>query len=98
MSNKAHGKLSATDRIVRETIAATKETEWGEDGTLVVITFVSGFEKFNTRPYHNYETWGDGYRIEGRGVSVEKEDLDEAILLWQQCVWEAYMAPMAVAP
>ena len=91
MSNKAHSRLTPTDRILRETIAATGETEWGEDGTLVTIAFVSGFEKFNTRPYHNYETWGDGYRVEGRGVAVEHEDLDEAIAAWPLAVWEAWV-------
>jgi hypothetical protein len=91
VSNKAHDKLSPTDRIIRDTIRATKETEWGEDGTLVTIAFVSGFEKFNTRPYHNYETWGDGYRVEGRGVDVEHEDLDEAIAAWSLAVWEAWV-------
>lgn len=90
MSNKGDGALSATDQIIRATIAATKEGAWGEDGTLVKINFISGFEKFNTRPYHNYETWGDGYRVEGRGISVEKEDLDEAIAAWSLAVWEAW--------
>ena len=92
MSNKTHGKLSATARIIRETIAATKGKDaFGEDGTLLTISFVSGFEKFKTRPYHNYETWGDGYRIEGRGAAVEKEDLDEAIAAWSLAVWEAWV-------
>lgn len=90
MSNKAHTKLTPTDRIIRETIAATRAKDvFGEEGTLLTVEFVSGFEKFNTRPYHNYETWGDGYRVEGRRVAVEKEDLDEAIAAWSQAVWEA---------
>jgi hypothetical protein len=29
----------------------------------VVIERVSGFELFNTEPYHNYENWGSGWRI-----------------------------------
>lgn len=88
MSNKAHDKLTPTDRIIRETVSATKASVLGEDGTILTITFVSGFEKFNTRPHHNYETWGDGYRIEGRGVVVEKEDLDEAMAAWALAAWE----------
>jgi hypothetical protein len=90
VSNKAHSKLKPTDRIIRDTIAATKETSWGEDGTLVNVEFISGFELFNTRPYHNYETWGDGYRITGRGVTVEREDLDEAVAVWSLAVWEKW--------
>lgn len=94
MSNKAHGKLTPTDRIIRETISATKAKDaFGEDGILVMIQFVSGFEKFNTRPYHNYETWGDGYAVMGRGVSVEHEDLDEAIAAWSLAVWEVWTRP-----
>jgi hypothetical protein len=93
MSNKAHSKLSPTDRIIRDTITATRNRGiMGEDGTLVKIAFISGFEKFNTRPYHNYETWGDGYRVEGRGVAVEREDLDEAIAAWSLAVWERWTA------
>lgn len=45
----------------------------------VTIEKISGFELFNTRPYHNYETWSDGYRVYGQGVDVKAEDLDDAI-------------------
>lgn len=91
MSDKAFSKLTPTDQIIRQTISATRESVMGEDGTLLTISFVSGFEKFNTRPYHNYEAWGDGYRIEGRGVTVEREDLDDAIREWYLQVWESYI-------
>ena len=32
-------------------------------GTQIVIEKICGFELFNTYPYHNYETWADGYKI-----------------------------------
>lgn len=37
-----------------------------EDGVKQVILRHCGFELYNTRPYHNYETWSDGYVIMGR--------------------------------
>jgi hypothetical protein len=33
------------------------------DETRVQIEFFTGFENFNTRPYHNYETWSSGWRV-----------------------------------
>ena len=57
-------------------------------GTVMVIEFISGFELFNTRPYHNYETWSQGWRVHGRGVFVEREDLDDAIKEWAAMVKE----------
>ncbi len=59
-----------------------------EDGTVMTIEFISGFELFNTRPYHNYETWSQGYRIKGRDVTFEAEDLDVAIEGWAKLVEE----------
>lgn len=56
------------------------------DGTVMVIEFISGFELFNTRPYHNYETWGQGYRVSGLGIKIEREDLDDAIAAWSAAV------------
>jgi hypothetical protein len=52
------------------------------DGTVMRIEFVSGFEKFNDRPYHNYETWAQGWRVSGLGVTAEAEGLDDAVNMW----------------
>lgn len=79
MSNKA--KIDPLDTLIRHTARCGMT-----DGTVMVIEFVSGFEKFNTRPYHNYETWGQGYRVHGLGVWVEEEDLDDAITTWAKYV------------
>lgn len=77
MSNKPWDKIDPLDKLIRTT------TNCGmEDGVVMKIEFISGFEKFNTRPYHNYETWSQGYRVEGRGVMVEREDLDDAVREW----------------
>lgn len=47
---------------------------------------------FNTRTYHNYETWSEGYEIitgERFGnIKVEAEDLDDAIALLEKKVSE----------
>lgn len=52
----------------------------------MTIAFVSGFEKFNTRPFHNYETWAQGWRVSGLGVTLEREDLDDAVSEWAKYV------------
>ena len=55
------------------------------DGTVLTIEFIRGFELFNTRPYHNYENWSDGYRIKTHnGIVVQAEDLDDALELLRQ--------------
>jgi len=56
--NKSHEKLDKSDKRLR----------WGnpvgmEDGVKEIIVRFCGFELFNTRPYHNYETWSDGYIV-----------------------------------
>lgn len=56
------------------------------DGTVLTIEFISGFEKFNTRPYHNYETWAQGWRVSGLGVTLEREDLEHAVSEWAALV------------
>ena len=53
------------------------------DGTMVTITMTSGFESFSRGiPYHNYESWGQGFTIEGFGVKYTHEYLDTAIDAW----------------
>jgi hypothetical protein len=100
MSNKAHSDLTPTDRIIRDTISATwpHPKDWPEVGTLMTVELVQGFEKFNTRPYHNYETWSNGYRVKGRGITVEREDLDEAIGAWHLAVFEEHLAATCGEP
>jgi hypothetical protein len=56
------------------------------EGTVMCIEFISGFELFNTRPYHNYETWVQGWRVTGLGVAVDNEGLDAAIAKWVELV------------
>ena len=59
--------------------AACTTTAIGTEIGAGLITMVNGFELFNTRPYHNYETWSDGYRITDGITTVEREDLDDAV-------------------
>ncbi len=81
MSNKAAAKLNVLDTLVRQT-ARCGMTQ----GTVMTIEFISGFELFNTRPYHNYETWSQGWRVHGLGVIVDREDLDDAVREWADAV------------
>ena len=77
MSNKAFNKLNPIDRDLRKALPTGMR-----DGVDLTIEKVCGFELFNTRPYHNYETWSDGWRISGRDITVSAEDLDDAVALW----------------
>ena len=47
--------------------------------TLATIELVGGFELFNNRPYHCYETWCKGFRITVEDKSVMDESLDRAL-------------------
>jgi len=79
MSNKV--QINELDRLIRKTVQGGME-----GGVLVRIEFIWGFELFNTRPYHNYETWSGGYRVTGRGQTGTAEDLDDALKLWAEKV------------
>lgn len=61
LSDKPYDKLDNTDTILRVATPVGME-----DGVKQVILRHCGFEFYNTRPYHNYETWSDGYIIMGR--------------------------------
>lgn len=81
MSNKPWDMLSRVDQMIRKT-----KPPGMDDGVHVTIEYFSGFELFNTRAYHNYDTWSAGYRVTGLGVKVESEDLDDAVKLWAEKV------------
>jgi len=81
VSDKPFDKLNPLDVLVRRTARCGMTV-----GTVMTIEFISGFELFNTRPYHNYDTWSQGWRVHGLGVIVEREDLDEAVQTWAQFV------------
>lgn len=81
MSHKTWSKINELDKLIRTTLKLGMD-----EGTFLKIEFVYGFEKFNTRPYHNYETWAGGYRVTDtkHKIEVEREDLDDALLAWKQ--------------
>ena len=60
MSDKGFDKLDSADAILRLSSPVGME-----NGVKQVIIRHCGFELYNTRPYHNYETWSDGYLILG---------------------------------
>jgi hypothetical protein len=81
MPNKSLDKLMVADRWIRK----LSPNKGMGSGPQIQITLIRGFELFNTRPYHNYEDWSDGYEIKAFDdnknviVSVRREDLDEAL-------------------
>lgn len=78
MSDKPRAKLNELDRMLRD-VTPISCKEGCIPTTKITIELITGFELFNTRPYHNYESWSNGYRISGFGVKVEREDLDDAV-------------------
>jgi len=74
MSDKAWKQLHSLDQKLRETYPRGMR-----DSIDVVIRKMTGFELFNTRPYHNYETWSDGYEASDGEFYVRAEDLDDCI-------------------
>lgn len=83
MANKAWDKLNPLDVLIQRTCRLGMDA-----GTFLTIEYIYGFEKFNTRPYHNYETWSGGYRVSDPrfGLKVEREDLDDALAEWAKQV------------
>jgi hypothetical protein len=77
MPNKPFDKLNELDKKLRHISPPGMVC-----GPQIIITKFCGFELFNTRPYHNYENFSDGYRVEGFGIKVESEDLDDAVNLF----------------
>lgn len=78
MPNKPYDKLNPLDQELRGAFPPPSDVG-PEPRVQLVISKIYGFELFNTRSYHNWETWSDGYRVEGYGVRVEAEDLDDAV-------------------
>ena len=81
MSNKGWEKIWEADKLIR-TLKPPRITGYKE--VLLKIEFICGFELFNTRPYHNYEDWGQGYRISDEDTVIEAEDLDDALMLFKK--------------
>jgi len=79
MSDKPFNQLCEPDQLLRRAIP---EGPNQIHGVVCTIEVLHGFELFNTRPYHNYETWSKGYRVSGFGITVEKEDMDDAVREW----------------
>lgn len=78
MSNKQHCNLDKSDLTLRMSSGVGME-----DGVKQVILRICGFELFNTRPYHNYENWSDGYRVVGRkdGAAMTLEEVASIVSL-----------------
>jgi hypothetical protein len=77
MPNKRWAHLDPADQRLRRLYAPRGFNP--VNGTQVVIRKHDGFELFNNRAYHNYETWSDGYEICDGQFVVSFEDLDECL-------------------
>jgi hypothetical protein len=83
MPNKPLNQLLDADRWIRR-LSPNKGMTATNREAQIRVTLIRGFELFNTHPYHNYETWSDGYLVEafraGEPIAaVEAEDLDDAL-------------------
>ena len=74
MSNKRFDNLMDADKRLRRMFPIGIRDEID-----VVIRKRTGFELWNSRPYHNYETWSDGYIAETATLLASGEDLDECL-------------------
>lgn len=88
MSNKPAARLWVEERRIRSMVPAGMRGGNSTSSAAVDVTIelLCGFELFNTRPYHNYEAWSQGWRVRGQGLRVEREDLDDAIRAWCELV------------
>jgi hypothetical protein len=91
VSDKPRGQLLDADLEIRRLCPIGME-----NGVKLTVEFFVGFELFNSRPYHNYETWSGGYRVSGPVdalssdvVTVTAEDLDDALRKWDEARREA---------
>jgi hypothetical protein len=87
MPNKDWNKLWPTDDFLRRLFGTRM---WKDNETICTIRMFGGFEFFNTRPYHNYETWSDGYEVSSPlyDIKVTAEDLDDALRIFQRKVFD----------
>jgi hypothetical protein len=91
MSNKGLNQLMPLDREARAMFPAGPGL-MTQTSNPIIITMLTGFELFNDRPYHNYETFSDGWQIETPllgGIKVRAEDLDDAWREFKRKVAEA---------
>jgi len=79
-----YDEVIKVDRDIRRLFPVVGFPPTPQDKVIATIEVIGGFELFNTYPYHNYETWSQGYRITSRGITVESEYLDDALELWEQ--------------
>lgn len=84
MPNKEWKKLNPLDQLIQRTL----RLGMNDKATYLTVEYIYGFELFNTRPYHNYETWSGGWRITDKrnDIKVEREDLDDAVMAWAKQV------------
>jgi hypothetical protein len=87
MSNKKFFLLTEVDKRIRMLFPTEM---WDNDENIVTIKFFGGFELFNSRPYHNYESWSEGWNITTGprfgNISVTSEDLDDALTILENKV------------
>jgi hypothetical protein len=76
MSDKRFKDLDPVDQEIRKHL---HPVAWAGTYTLLEIRMISGFELFNTRPYHNYENWSTGYNVSDGVIQAAAEDLDDAV-------------------
>lgn len=74
MSNKNWRQLNPIDRKLHRLFPVGMES-----GIKLEIQLICGFELFNTRPYHNYETWSQGYNIRASRPAIDQID-DRALV------------------
>lgn len=57
--------------------------DYSNDHVFMTIDIIGSFERYNNRPYHNYETWATGYRIT---LLPWRDVVTELIIVDSECI------------
>jgi len=79
IGSQSGGFMNEMDLRIRRLFRAGFENSSNRYTTIATIEIIVA-----TVPYHNYETWGQGYRVSSEGISVVSEYLDDALELWEK--------------
>ena len=78
---------SLTERLIRRQFGLMGMYDGAK--TFMTVEFWGDFEAFNSRPYHNHESWGHGWKvtISGKGTATF-----EPPIAYAQC-WRGHEFP-----
>jgi len=76
MDGKGFGELNELDQRLKRAFRTGMMSR-----ARVTIQLTTAFEQFNTRAFHNYETWSSGYH-----ALIHEDDAPEGVEEWERRV------------